>query len=74
MANVLVPKSGNLGFKMDTGELKGSKAVYKTCSLGNITGEANADKLAAIAAAFTPVLPWSVDEITLRRNYILSVE
>jgi len=64
---------GNLAFKMDTGEVKDGKTVYRTSSLSQITAHATAAQLGAIATAIQTVLPLPVDEMTLRRNQRLTI-
>ena len=67
----IVASPGSMSLRMDTGEMDGGRAVYKTASFGNIKGTANADALAAIAAAAEKALRWPVDQVTLRRTETL---
>ena len=67
----IVVNPGSMSFKMDTGELSGGKAVYRTASLGSVKGTAGADALADIAEKAEAVLPWPVEQVSLRRTEIL---
>ena len=67
----IVASPGSMSFRMDTGEMDGNRAVYKTASLGNVKGTAGADALADIAAAAEAVLLWPVEQVTLRRTETL---
>ena len=70
MASIAV-NAGTMSFRMDTGELSGGKAVYKTASLGNVKGDADPEALADVAAKTEAVLPWPVEQVTLRRTETL---
>ena len=70
MASIVV-NPGSMAFKMDTGELSGNKAVYRSVSLGSVKGGADPDELADIAAKVEAVLPWPVEQVNLRRTEIL---
>ena len=67
----IVTNTGSMSFRMDTGELNGTKAVYKTASLGSVKGAVDPEVLADIAEKAEVVLPWPVEQVTLRRTEIL---
>ena len=71
MASIVV-NPGSIAFRMDTGEMNGSKAVYKSVSLSGVTGDADPAALAEVAVKVEAVLPWPVEQITLRRTEILT--
>jgi len=60
-----------MAFRMDTGEMVGNRAVYKTASFGSVKGAADPDNLALVAIAAEAVLAWPVEQVTLRRSEIL---
>jgi len=60
-----------MSFKMDTGEMIGSKAVYKNASFSKLRGGADPDGLADVARSAEDVLPWPVEQVILRRSEIL---
>ena len=64
----IVTNAGSMIFRMDTGEIVEGKNVYRNFSLGSVKGSASADALADIAAKAENVLPWPVEQVTLRRT------
>jgi hypothetical protein len=68
---IIIVNPGSMAFRMDTGEMNGSKAVYKTASLGNVRGDADPESLAEIAKCVEAVLSWPVEQVILRRSEIL---
>ncbi|MCL2010318.1 MAG: DUF1659 domain-containing protein [Synergistaceae bacterium] len=67
----IVTNPGSMNFRMDTGEISGGKTLYKNSSLGSVKGTASAEVLAEIAVKAEAVLPWPVEQVTLRRSEIL---
>ena len=59
--------SGKLAFRMDTGEVKDGKAVYKNAYLGNIAASPDAEDVAAVCGRIGGLLQYSVEQITLTR-------
>jgi hypothetical protein len=72
MANI-VALSGRMAFKIDTGETKNEKPVYKSVALSGVSGAADADILASVAEKISLLLPLPVEEISLQRTEILEV-
>ena len=70
MASIVV-NPGSMVFKMDTGELNGTKAIYKNATFGNVKGDADPEALAGVAEKAETVLPWPIEQVTLRRTETL---
>jgi hypothetical protein len=62
---------GRIVFKLNTGEMKGDKIVYRSLSVGGIKGEAQADDLAAVAVEVSALVDLPVAEVSLQRTEIL---
>ena len=67
----IVTNTGSMVFKMDTGEMVGSKTIYKNVSLAGVKGSASAEVLADIATKLQLVLPGAVEQVALRRTETL---
>ena len=59
--------SGKLTFRMDTGEVKGGKAVYRNAHLGNIAASPAADDVAAVCGRIASLLQYATEQVTLTR-------
>jgi hypothetical protein len=72
MATISV-QPGRMTFKLDTGETKGEKTVYKSVSLSGVKGAAEADDLASVALAVDGLFSMDVESVSLQRNEILVI-
>ncbi|MDR1515565.1 MAG: hypothetical protein LBS45_07715 [Synergistaceae bacterium] len=60
--------SARIGFKMDTGEMKGDKHLYRSVSIGRIDGEASAGALGEVAGSLKGLLRFPAVIVTLSRT------
>jgi predicted transport protein len=72
MATILV-QPGRMTFKLDTGETKDEKTIYKNVSLTGVKGTADADSLASVASAVDGLFSMDVESISLQRNELLVI-
>ncbi|MDR1515498.1 MAG: DUF1659 domain-containing protein [Synergistaceae bacterium] len=72
MATILV-QPGRMTFKLNTGETEGEKTIYKNVSMSGIKGEADADSLAAVAAAMDGLFSMDVEKVSLQRSELLVI-
>lgn len=63
----LMALTGRLVFKLDTGETKNGKPVYKSQSIANINADVDPDDLGAVAEKIVGLCAVTVDVITLQR-------
>jgi len=70
MAN-LVPTAGALQFKIDNGEMKNGKPVYRSQTINDIDGAKPAEALYAAAEALQSLMEGQVESIQLRRYDLL---
>lgn len=59
--------SGKLTFRMDSGEVKDGKVVYRNMSIGGVDGTAAAGDVAAVSEAVIGLVQPTVDRVTLTR-------
>lgn len=59
--------SGKLTFRMDSGEVKNGKVVYRNMSMSNIDGSSDAGDIAAVAEAIIELVAPMIDRVTLTR-------
>jgi cobalamin biosynthesis Mg chelatase CobN len=67
----IVAQAGRMSFKLDTGEMRDGKAVYRTISLAGVKGDAEADDLAPVADEIESVVGLSAEQVSLQRTEIL---
>ncbi|MDR3255205.1 MAG: DUF1659 domain-containing protein [Synergistaceae bacterium] len=60
--------SARVAFKVDTGEIKNDKPVYRSISIGNIKGSVSADDLGDVAGRLENLLEFQTETITLTRK------
>ncbi|MDR3321413.1 MAG: DUF1659 domain-containing protein [Synergistaceae bacterium] len=65
--------SARVAFKLDTGETKNEKPVYRTVALSNIDGSVTAEDLGDVAGRLKNFLQFPTDSITLSRTDLLSL-
>jgi mevalonate pyrophosphate decarboxylase len=59
--------SGKLTFRMDSGEVRDGKVVYRSMSIGSVDGSSAAGDVAAVAEAVAGLIELSVDRVSLTR-------
>jgi hypothetical protein len=60
--------SARVTFRMDTGEMDGSKKVYSNSIISGIKGTAGAVELGEVGASLKDLLYWPVEHIMITRN------
>lgn len=64
----LMPLTGKYVFKVDTGETKGGKVVYKNLTISGINGSQTAAKHAAATAIISGLFSMTVERAALVRT------
>jgi hypothetical protein len=65
--------SARISFKLDTGETKNEKPVYRMVSLGNVRGAVTADDLGDVVGRLKDFLDFPTDSITLSRTDLVEL-
>ncbi|MDR1943802.1 MAG: DUF1659 domain-containing protein [Synergistaceae bacterium] len=72
MAN-LSPISTKISFKLDTGETREGKVVYRSVNIGNIDDAVDVDDLGAVASSLRELLGHPTESVTITRNELLGL-
>lgn len=72
MAN-LTAISGKLLFKLDSGEVKNGKVVYRNVAIPGVDGSKSADDLAETAGEIKNLISLNTEQISLSRSDLLSL-
>ncbi|MDR1916057.1 MAG: hypothetical protein LBQ58_05740 [Synergistaceae bacterium] len=64
--------SGKLVFKMDSGEVKDGKTVYRNLTLSGVNGDSPLGDLGMAAACVEGLLEFPVEQVSLTRVDVLS--
>jgi hypothetical protein len=59
--------SGKLTFRMESGEVREGKVVYRSMSIGSVDGSSAAGDVAAVAEAVVGLVEFDVDRVSLTR-------
>ncbi len=69
----LVAISGKLVFKLDSGEVKDGKTIYRSVTVGNIDGAKSAETLSLAATAIKDLIELATEQVSLSRTDLLTL-
>lgn len=65
--------SGKLVFKLDSGEVKDGRTVYRSVAVGGVDGSKTAEALAGAAGVVKGLIRLNTEQISLTRSDLLSL-
>ena len=65
--------SGKLVFKLDSGEVKDGRTIYRNVMIGDVDGSKSAATLAEAAKAIKGLIRLDVEQISLSRSDLLAL-